>query len=111
MPEILLNKLKNTEMESDNNTNRNGTRDNDKLDLDRIKMKDLSEYLSLTNYLKDYTREEIETFYLKKRKVLDNEQHVKDCEKANKWNNDFENLLRYFYDLGFGPGTVVKRNH
>lgn len=82
---------------------------NDKLDLDNVTIKDLAEYLSLTNHLKDYSREEIETFYRKKRKVLDDEQYVKDCEKTNKWNNDFENLLRYFYDLGFGPGTVVKR--
>jgi hypothetical protein len=35
---------------------------------------------------------------------------VKECEKDNKRNIDFENLLRYFYDLGFGPGTVIKRS-
>lgn len=81
----------------------------EKLDLDNIKIEDLTEYLSLTNYLKDYSREEIETFYHKKRKALDDAQYVKACERTNYRNAIFEIDLKYFYDLGFGQGTSIKR--
>ena len=82
---------------------------NEKLDLDKVKIEDLAEYLSLTNYLKDYSREEIEIFYRKKRKALDDAQYVKACERTNYRNAIFEIDLKYFYDLGFGPGTMIKK--
>lgn len=81
---------------------------NERLNLDNVDMKDMSKYLSLTNYFKDFKREEVELFYLDKKEELDLKLKIEHDIKIKYKDDTFINNLKYFYELGFGPGTKIK---